>query len=475
MPAWINVNGSRGKQVPISMTTTLIEVLLGLLLIAMIPDVSGASQKPETGGDIAPASAESYRHLAAEIEANLRTHVLDKWFPAAVDTAHGGFHQNFREDWSRDPREDRSLVYQARLTWISSEAALRYPSDAKRYLDASLHGLTFLEHNLWDPVHGGQFWALDDQGAPERAGEKHAYGISFAIYASAACYRATKDARALYLAKRTFYWLDQHAHDGARGGYYEALTREGKPIFQIASSGPASDFIGTHYGYKSMNTHIHLLEALTGLFEVWPDPNVKKRLKEVFLIVRDRINVPPGCLNLFFTPDWRPVPDHDSFGHDVETAYLLVEAAAALGDHDDPKTWTASRQLLDHALKYGWDEENGGFYDAGTAFGPPLVTDKIWWTQAEGLNALMLMHTKYAHETDKYWQAFNRQWRFIREHQVDPVHGGWYAVVSREGKPVAGHIKSDRWTEAYHQGRALLVVSQTLRRLAAKKGAAPHE
>ena len=466
----------RGKRVPISMTTTFIEVLLGMLVVAMISDVSGASQAYRSpNGDIAPASAASYLQIANEIEANLRNQVLEKWFPAAVDSVHGGFHQNFREDWSLDPHEDRSLVYQSRLTWISSEAALRYPAASKPYLDASLHGLAFLENNLWDAVHGGQFWALDEHGAPERAGEKHAYGISFAIYAAAACYRATKEPRALDFAKRTFAWLDGHAHDGINGGYYEALTREGKPILQVVSDRPQSDFIGTHYGYKSMNTHIHLLEALTGLFEVWPDATVRKRLNEVFLIVRDRINVPPGCLNLFFTPDWRPVPDHDSFGHDVETAYLLVEASAALGHHDDPKTWSVSRHLIDHALEYGWDAENGGFYDAGTAFGPPLVTEKIWWTQAEGLNALMLMHVKYGLETDKYWQAFNRQWRFIRDQQVDPVHGGWYAVVSRDGKPVPGHIKSDRWTEAYHQGRAMLVVSQTLRSLAAKKDGSSHK
>ena len=86
--------------------------------------------------------------------------------------------------------------------------------------------------------------------------------------------------------------------------------------------------------------------------------------------------------------------------------------------------------------------------------------------EAEGLNALLLMHEKYGQETPRYWQAFLRQWEFIRTRQTDNVYGGWYATVSREGKPVPGHIKSDQWTEAYHQGRALLVVSATLRHLA---------
>ena len=97
---------------------------------------------------------------------------------------------------------------------------------------------------------------------------------------------------------------------------------------------------------------------------------VRKRLDEVFKVVRDKIYVDPGCLNLFFTPDWRPIPDHDSRGHDIETAYLLLEAAETLGIPEDPRTKKVARNLVDHALEFGWDAQNGGFYDHGTAFGP---------------------------------------------------------------------------------------------------------
>jgi mannobiose 2-epimerase len=443
--------------------------LLFLCTLAAAAMASGPlDQSEEMGATPAPSSA-AYTQLAGEVEANLRSHVLAKWFPAALDTVRGGYHQNFREDWTRDPREDRALVYQARLMWVTAQAAVRFPEQAALYKDYSLHGLDFLEQKLWDHEHGGFWWALDENGTPERQGEKHVYGIAFGIYAASACYQATREPRALALAKRAYVWLDAHAHDKEHGGYYEALTRDGKPILIPPNPSTQSDFIGTHYGYKSMNTHIHLLEALTGLYAVWPDGGVRHRLQEVFALVRDRIAVAPGCLNLFFTPDWRPVPDHDSFGHDVETAYLLVEASTALGKPEDAKTWSTARQLVDHALEYGWDKENGGFYDAGTAFGPPLVTDKIWWTQAEGLNALTLMHSRFGHETPHYWDALNRQWQFIRQYQVDSHNGGWYAVVRQDGSPIPGHIKSDRWTEAYHQGRALLLVSEELHRLAATK------
>jgi mannobiose 2-epimerase len=301
---------------------------------------------------------------------------------------------------------------------------------------------------------------------PAKDGEKHAYGISFAIYSMAIAHAATKDAKPLDLAKQAFEWLERHAHDGKNGGYYEALTRDGKPIM-IGQAG--NDFIGTRYGYKSMNSHIHLLEAFTELYRVWPDSGVRKRLDEVFKIVRDKVYVDPGALHLFFNPDWRPVPDHDSYGHDIETAYLLAEAAHALGRPNDAKAWRAGRNLVDHALEVGWDDRNGGFYDAGRTIGPATDRRKVWWVQAEGLNALLLMHEKFGKETTRYWDAFLRQWSFIRNKQTDSTHGGWFSEVTEDGARIPGREKSNGWTDPYHQGRALMNVTETLKRLASLK------
>lgn len=446
------------------MKSTLLEIAVGALFVCTLGKAVMAETAFEQSKD-APTPA-TYRQLAAEVEANLQTHILEKWYPAATDNAGGGFFQNFREDWSHDLRNDKTLVYQSRLTWLAAQAAERFPNKSAMYKRASLHGVEFLEQKLWDGENGGFFWGLEPDGTPQRNGEKHAYGIAFGLYSAAACYHATQEPRALELAKRTYQWLDVHAYDKKNGGYYEALTREGKPILAPPSAEQPNDFIGTHYGYKSMNSHIHLLEALTALYDVWRDDGLRRRLNETFLIVRDKIAVMPGCLNLYFTPDWRPIPDHDSFGHDVETAFLLVEAATALGKPDDAATWKVARMLVNHALDYGWDDKNGGFYDAGTAFGAATVTEKIWWTQAEGLNALLLMHARFGKETPRYWEAFVKQWQWIQRFQVDAKYGGWFANVSKEGTPPAGRAKSDQWTEAYHQGRALLTVSDELRRLA---------
>ena len=415
---------------------------------------------------VAPTRAD-YARLARETNDNLQTQVLAKWFPAAINREIGGFDQNFAEDWTKLPGAERSIVYQARLTWTAAQTALNLPAEAFVYRDAAKHGVEFLRSALWDAQNGGFYWQIENGGAA-RGGEKHAYGNAFAIYALSAAYRATKNPDALALAQQTFRWLDKHAHDAKNGGYFEALRRDGTPIVAAPAPDQTADFIGTRYGFKSMNSHIHLLEAYGALYQLWPDATLRARLNELFELVRERIYVEPGALNSFFTLDWRAVPAPDSFGHDIESAYLLTEAAHILGRERDAKTRAVARRLVDHTLDVAFDAQNGGVYDAGSALGGVVNRDKVWWTQAEALNAFLLMHELYGAQTPRYWNAFVKQWQFIQNHQIDAVNGGWFPVVNEAGLAPAGHVKSDGWTESYHQGRALMNVSATLQQLAAR-------
>jgi mannobiose 2-epimerase len=266
----------------------------------------------------------------------------------------------------------------------------------------------------------------------------------------------------------TFRWFDEHAHDSANGGYYETLTRDGRRvgIDQLDSPAPPM-FMPNAFpaAYKSMNSHIHLLESLTELYRASKDPIVGKRLEEMLHVVRDKIVVEPGCMNLFFRPDWRPVPDYDSFGHDIETAFLMTEAAEALGRSNDEKTWRVARMIVDHALAFGFDNQNGGFYDKGSALETAYDLKKTWWVQFEGLNALLLMHERYGRETPKYWDAFLKTWRFIVDRMADKEFGGFYMEVERDGT-VKNHSKASQWKAAYHDGRALLTTADRLRHLA---------
>ncbi len=455
--------------------------LLIWAVITVLMQASLTSGEPAQEAKDRP-TPDRYAQLAEEIEGHFLKEVLPFWFPRCLDQEHGGFRPQFRSDGTLGPLNDKTIVFQSRMTWVAAEVARRYPELAETYRNYARHGLRFLRTVMWDREYGGFYWGLDQNGqvTPSYGQEKHLYGISFGLYAAANVYRATGDAEALQLAQDTFFWLEKHAWDNKHGGYWEAFARDGTPLTSPPLPGsngranPQRDLLGTPYGFKSMNSHIHILESLTELHRAWPSEEVTKRLHAVFLIVRDKIAVEPGCLNLYFTPDWRSVPDHDSFGHDVETAYLLLEAAERLHLAGDPTTVGVAKSLVDHALEYGWDNRLGGFYDKGTAFGRPYGLEKIWWTQAEGLNALLLMHELFGTDDPRYWPQFVKQWQFIKQYQIDPKTGEWFDTVSAEGQPQIkdlGHI----WKAAYHNGRALMECAARLRRLAGMTVSTTHQ
>ena len=265
----------------------------------------------------------------------LRRELIEHWYPHAVDRRRGGFHQSMARDWSLQPDENAFLVYQARMTWTAAAFARYSPAHHDEFVEYARHGIAFLDRVMRDKELGGFHWVVDAQGQldPKLGDEKHVYGTAFTVYAASKVRAVTGDELALKVARDAFDWLEQHAHDAQQGGYFEAIGRDGTPILSWKEDAPMArrtDRLGVYYGFKSMNSHIHLLEALTELSKVDERPIVRERLRETLNLVRDRIAVEPGALNLYLTPDWRAIPAHDSFGHDVETAYLLVEAAEAL-------------------------------------------------------------------------------------------------------------------------------------------------
>ena len=434
--------------------------MLSLLLLtgASAPLLLAAGGSPRADG-VAGNSA-----VRSEIEQHLRKGLLEVWFPGCLDRERGGFLCDFDYRWQPAGQQPKSIVFQGRNTWLAARGAMRYGGDS-RYIEAARHGFAFLRDKQWDQEHGGWYWKLDRAGdvTPDTKGVKHAYGIGFGIYACAAVYEATKDPAALDLAKKGFVWLDTHGHDDANGGYNEYFTREGKPILDRASNplGADRDAIGTRVGLKSMNTHIHLVEALATLYRVWPDERVSRRTNELLELVRDRITAPPGAMHQFFRPDWAPVPDLDSFGHDIETGYLLIEAAEALHKADDPKTRAVAKSLVDHTLDYGWDKQSGGVYESGEVRGPVHDRRKVWWAQAEALNAFLTMGRLYPDDPRNYRALFEKHWAYCKTNGIDPENGEWYPdALDAGGKPKSN--KASEWKAGYHTGRAMLNAAEWL-------------
>lgn len=432
--------------------------ILSAVILSCLAAASGCAQGIASRDAGAPSAENIEAVMWAELEA---------WFPRCVNEEDGGFHAAYDDRWQPLDDAAAALVFQARMTWVAAEVARRRPERHDEYAAYADHGLRFLAENMWDNEHGGFYWQAPRPGhAPsEQANHKHIYGNGFAIYAAANVHRLRGDETSLDLAKRAYRWIEEHAADAAHGGYIEALDREGLPLAPaVDEHGRAmKDVIGTAIGFKSMNTHIHLLEGYTALYRVWPDPELRSRLESLLDIVADRIYVEPGCLNPFFTADWKPVPDHNSFGHNAETTYLLLEAAEALGHDVVARIETKAEKLTEQALAYGLDREHGGLYDAGTAFRDPVDTTKVWWAQAEALNAFHLMSTRPGDQAT-YRAAFNSTWAFAIRHSTDPAAGGWWWSVDSEGDRIGRSGKGNDWKSAYHTVRALLEVTDRMGR-----------
>ncbi len=438
-----------------------------LIATVLAIQVSSAIIVPARAADT--VDHEIYLRMGAEIESEFRGGELTHWFPACVDRQHGGFISRYDQQWRLSPEQTKGLVFQSRMLWTSAAVAESRPDLRETYLPYVRHGISFLKETMWDKTNGGFYWELASDGSqlPGARTDKHAYGVSFAIYGLAKAYSVTHDPAVLELARDAFNWLERNAHDEKNGGYHEALSEEGTPLL-TAPSGIRKDRIDTAFGCKSMNTHIHLMESFTELYRVWPDGRLKERVEELLGIILGRMIVEPGCQHLYYTADFRPLPDLCSYGHDVETAYLILETAAVLGKGNDSGINNVAKKLVDHALEYGFDRQNGGLFDRGPAYGKPVELTKKWWVQAEALNAFLLMHERYglaAGTKDIYFQAFADTWKFIKQHQIDSGSRGWYEEVSPDGTQVLIGGKGHNWKAAYHTTRALLLVSDRLKLL----------
>lgn len=405
--------------------------------------------------------------LGDQMEKHLKNEVLDKWYPQAMDTVDGGFLSNFSHDFKPGEKQEKMIVTQARHVWTNSKASLKYP-EINYYKIGAKHGYEFLRDKMWDYEYGGFHWLVDKQGNQIGNPMKTAYGNAFGIYALAAYYDASEDESALKLLKEAFRWLDKNAHDSINGGYYQHLAVDGTPFSRPDTIPSTSDL-----GFKDQNSSIHLLEAFTELYHVWPDPLVRDRLEEMLLLIRDQIVTEKGYLTLFLYPDWQPVTfvdsteevilshhnlDHVSFGHDVETGFLMIEASETLGRKNDTTTHRIAKKMIDHALEKGWDESVGGFYDEGYYFkdGFRITHDtKNWWAQAEGMNALLLMAKLYPNDSHDYYGKFEKLWKYTDKYLIDHENGDWYSGGLDKQPELKTVGKGNIWKGIYHHYRSL--------------------
>lgn len=444
--------------------------LIGITLLFL---GTTACMQPERSSD------GEMKRIASEID-SLLNNQLDLWYPRVIDYEHGGYLSRFSRDWQPSGPQNKFIVTQARHVWSTSKLASN-DSTRQEFIKYGRHGFQFLKDRMWDDQHGGFYTNVDRQGEviPDGNGSisKVLYGNAFGLYGLAAYYEASGDTAALNLAKQLFHWLDSGSYDPEYGGYFNNLTRGGEPYTAEGEGGSAYP--------KDYNSGIHILEALAELYQVWPDEVVRERLAGMFRIVRDTFTTDTGYMHLYFSRDWTPVTyrdsarvlqeehqniDHITFGHDIETAFLLMEAAHALKLSED-SILTEAKRMVDHTIEQAWDEEAGGFFDRGYYFeGDEQVTitdsSKVWWAQAEALHSLLIMAERFPDDPHNYFQKFAKQWNYIRQYLIDREHGGWYEAGLDIDPEAAKAPKAHIWKGNYHTVRSLMRSGELLNSMA---------
>lgn len=431
------------------------------LLLFLILSCSGPKKK----------TVDPNEKIRSELSESLNKQLLEVWYPRTIDSISGGFLSDFDYKWDMKGPQNKMIVTQSRHIWTCSSLAEFYPEKKTHYLKIAGHGFQFLKDKMWDPKLGGFFNLVDREGNVLKPGKterilKDAYGNAFAIYGLSTYARVSGDTTALSLAKKAFFWLDRHSYDPQFGGYFQFLEADGTPLKSGLNGVPPKD----------QNSSIHLLEAFTALYQVWPDPLVKERLLMMLYLIRDKITHPKGYLQLFLNADLTPVSyrdsaedvrkkhrqnDHISYGHDVETAFLMLEASEVAGLKNDSITLRKAKKMVDHSIETGWDKTVGGFYEAGYYFRNQekvtIINDtKNWWAQAEGLNSLLMMADLFPADPHNYKLLFLMQWDYIKTYLIDHEHGDWYAggIDKEPGQKLA--MKAQIWKCNYHNSRSLM-------------------
>jgi mannobiose 2-epimerase len=388
--------------------------------------------------------------MAPAADKELYESILPFWATRAVDRDHGGFFGRMDAEGRPDPSAGKGGVLNARILWSFAAALRRRPDPLYRTM--ADRAFDYLLEHVWDAKHSGLFWEVDNNGAMLQS-RKQTYGQAFGIYALAEYYRATGVCEALDRAMRLFEDVETRALDRHSGGYWEARGRAWEPIVDIRLSS-----IDMNAPF-SMNTHLHLLEAYTGLALATDDARVRIRLRALIEILLDLIiDAATGHLILFQDERWRAMSGAISPGHDIETSWLLCEAAHVLGDEVLlERAEAAALRLADGVLEVGYDAVNGGIYYDVSPDGQ-VETNKHWWVQAEGVVGFLNAYALSGR--GEYMDAALQTWDFIDAHLIDRTAGEWHSRLTREGEPIPGLDKVDFWKCPYHNTRAMLEISE---------------
>ena len=383
--------------------------------------------------------------LASHLKKELTEDILPYW-SKKICKGDTGFYGRISGEEVIDPEAPVGAIMTSRILWTFSNAFRLFRRE--EYKTMAMQAKSLIINNFYDVEQGGIYWSINPDGTPLDT-KKQIYAIAFCIYGLAEWNRASGDEEALELAKKLYRDIEKHSFDTCKNGYFEAFTREWSEIQDMRLSDKDAN------ESKTMNTHLHVLEAYTGLYRVWKDGGLAAQLKNLIGIFLDRILGADAHLRLFFDDDWNCGYKIYSYGHDIEASWLLHEAALVLGDEATIGKVEKEVPRIAAAAGEGFTAKGGMIYEKDNATGH-IDGDRHWWVQAETVVGYFNL-----------WQLTGEPsglensiecWEFIRNNLIDRENGEWFWSIRQDGSVNRTDDKAGFWKCPYHNGRMCMEI-----------------
>lgn len=377
--------------------------------------------------------------MVEEIKAHLINDIIPFW-KGLRDDEFGGYYGYLDYDLKLDKKAVKGCILNSRITWFFSNAYTLLKDES--LLEEAKHGFAFLKEHCMDKDNGGIYWSMKYNGEPEDT-TKHTYNQAFSIYALSSYYEASGDEEALEMAKELFHIIETRCTDEI--GYKEAFDKEFHEIEndKLSENGVIAE--------KTMNTLLHVFEAYTELYRVAKLPEVKERLEWIMDTFADKVYNPAlHRQEVFFDRNMNSILDLHSYGHDIETAWLIDRGVEVLGEKKyEDKMSPITRDLTAQIYKVAFD----GRSLANECERGVVNKHRIWWVQAETVVGFLNGWQKNPGKPE-YLDAAKAEWNFIKEYVIDKRKGSeWYWEVDPDGKPYEGRPIVEPWKCPYHNGR----------------------